>query len=207
MPNIVSRISAHRRKLYSLLPSGMALRHTASPSSCLQVERLYALSVLPSGLGALVLSKCEINALHIHYKNTLRSLLKLPKDVPEASIFFLAGSLPIEGHLHMRVLSLFSMICHLQGNPLNSIARNALFQARPSSRSWFFMLRRICIKYSLPHPLVLLTSPLSRQRVKSPYKSRIREFWHNHLTAKVTALPSLQNMNPQFLSLNRPHPL
>ena len=207
LPNVMKRISAHRRKLYSLLPSGVALRHNASPSSCLKVEKLYALPVLLSGLGSLVLSAVEVKTLHSHYKNTLRSLLKLPKDVPDPALFFLAGSFPVEAYLHMRVLSNFSMICHLQDNPLRSIAKNALIRARPSSRSWFTMLRKLCIKYNLPHPLTLLDSPLPPSKFKSLYKQQIKEYWRVYLSEKCSALSSLQYLRAPYLSLTQPHPI
>ena len=207
MPNLINRFSAHKRKLYSLLPSGIALRHNSSPSFSLKIERLYALPVLLSGLGALVLNRNEINALNRHYKITLRNLLKLPKDVPEPAIFFLSGSLPAEAYLHMRVLSLFNMICHLKENPLHSMAKNSLVKARPSSKSWFFMLRNICVMYNLPHPLLLLDSPLPRKKYKSIYKEKISEYWRFYLSSKCSSLDSLKYLRTNFLSLNQPHPL
>ena len=207
LPNVMKRISAHRRKLYSLLPAGLASRHNASPSSCLKIEKLYALPVLLSGLGSLVLSTLEVKTLHSHYKKTLRSLLKLPNDIPDPALYFLAGSLPLEAYLHMRVLSNFSMICHLQNNPLHSIAKNALIRARPSSRSWFTMLREICIKYNLPHPLNLLDSPLPPIKFKTMYKLKIKEYWRIYLYEKCSALSSLQYLLTPYLSLTQPHPI
>ena len=59
---------------------------------------MYARPVLLSGLGGLVVKQNEFQALHTHYKNTLRCILKLPKDVAESAIFFLAGSFPIEAY-------------------------------------------------------------------------------------------------------------
>ena len=168
---------------------------------------MYALPVLLSGLGSLVMSALEIRTIHTHYKNTLRSLLKLPRDVPEPVLFFLAGSLPVEAYLHMRVLSLFSMICHLPGNPLHSIAKEALTKARPSSKSWFYMLRGVCIKYNLPHPLNLLTSPLPPKKLKAMYKARIKEYWRINLTERCSSLSSLRYLRPPFLSLSQPHPI
>ena len=203
----MKRFSAHRGKLFSLLPSGMALRHNASPVACLKIEQMYARPVLLSGLGGLVLRQNEINALHIHYKDTLRNILKLPKDVAEPAVFFIAGSLPIVAYLHMRILSLFSMICHLQGNPLNYIAREAIVRARPSSRSWFLMLRDICVKYDLPHPLILLESPMPKNKFKTLYKLKVTEVWHSHLVESCKSFPSLRYLCPEFLSLSRPHPI
>ena len=127
--------------------------------------------------------------------------------VPDPALYFLAGSLPLEAYLHMRVLSNFSMICHLQNNPLHSIAKNALIRARPSSRSWFTMLREICIKYNLPHPLNLLDSPLPPIKFKTMYKLKIKEYWRIYLYEKCSALSSLQYLLTPYLSLTQPHPI
>ena len=79
MLSISSRLSAYRRKLYSLLPAGLALNHHASPAACLRAERLYAVPVLLSGLGALVLSIAEQKVLYNCHKNLLTRLMKLHK--------------------------------------------------------------------------------------------------------------------------------
>ena len=144
-PNIMKRIAAHRRKLFSLLPGGLARGQYVSPAASLKIEKIYALPVLLSGLASLVISKYELNSLHKYYKNVLRRILKLPEDVSECAIWFLSGSLPFEALLHLRIFSLFGMICKLDQNPLSIIARNALIRSRPSSKSWFHMVRNICI--------------------------------------------------------------
>ena len=59
MVNVLDRLSAHNKKLFSILPAGLALGHHANPAACLHAERCYALPVLLSGLAGLVLSKAE----------------------------------------------------------------------------------------------------------------------------------------------------
>ena len=137
IPNIVERLAAHRRKLFSILPAGMAHHHVANPAACLRAEQIYALPVLLSGLSSLVMTKSELDIASSHYKNTLRRLMKLHDRTPQSVIFFLAGSLPFLALLHLRQLSLFNMICHLPGNILNTLATSTLIEARPSSKSWF----------------------------------------------------------------------
>ena len=117
------------------------------------------------------------------------------------------GSLPAEAYLHMRVLSLFNMICHLQDNPLCSIAKNSLIRSRPSSKSWFYMLRNVCVKYDLPHPLTLLHSPLPTKKFKTIYKGKITEFWRFYLSSQCGTFDSLKYLRTDFLSLNHPHPI
>ena len=55
-PNILARFTAHRRAVFSLLPSGLARGHRGNPAASVRVERLYGIPVLLSGLATLVLS-------------------------------------------------------------------------------------------------------------------------------------------------------
>ena len=100
MPNILDRISSHRRALASVLPVGAALHHKANPTATLLLEKLYGCPVLLSGLAALVLSAKEIGVVNRHYKLTLCRLQKLPLTTPDCVIYFLAGSLPASVLLH-----------------------------------------------------------------------------------------------------------
>jgi hypothetical protein len=121
MPNIMERVSAHNKKLFSVLPAGLSLHHHANPAACLRVEQLYALPVLLSGLSALVLTKYETGIISACYKNTLQRLMKLHDRTPDCAVYFLAGSLPATALLHLRQLSLLNMISHLEGNTLKSL--------------------------------------------------------------------------------------
>ena len=67
-PSILSRISAHRKAVFSLLSSGLAKNHRANPAASIKVERLYGLPVLLSGLATLVLSTPEQATLESHFK-------------------------------------------------------------------------------------------------------------------------------------------
>ena len=206
IPNISERLAAHRRSLFRVLPAGLALHHVANPAACLRVEKIYALPVLLSGLSALVLTKNEMDIISAHYKNTLSRIMNLRDRTPECVVFFLAGSLPFSALLHLRQLSLFSMICHLPGNILNSMATNTLLSAKPSSKSWFQIIRDLLIQYELPHPLLLLKNPMPKKSFKKLCKLKVTEYWHQKLTRDAD-LPSLEYLRPSHLSLSCPHPI
>ena len=206
MPNIMERVSAHNKKLFSLLPAGLSLQHHANPAACLRVEQLYALPVLLSGLSALVLTKHETDIISACYKNTLQRLLKLHKRSPDCVVFFLAGSLPATALLHLRQLSLLLMISHLEGNTLKSVQTKILIEAKPAANFWIQQVRDICIQYQLPHPLQLFSSPMKKERFKTLCKQRVSEYWHRKLTHQAD-FPSLSFLQPDFLSLSSPHPI
>ena len=206
MANVLDRLSAHNKKLFSVLPAGLALGHHANPAACLLAERCYALPVLLSGLAGLVLSKAEVDIVSACYKNTLQRLMKLHERTPDCVVYFLAGSLPGSALLHLRQLSLFSVICHLRDDPLHKMAIRTIIEAKPSARSWFQDVRDLCIQYDFPHPLTLLQSPLSKLLFKNMCQERVKEYWHSKLSQEAT-LPSLEFLHPEYLSLTKPHPI
>ena len=173
----------------------------------LRVEKMYGVPVLMSGTASLVLKQSEINILNQHYKNTLQNLLKLHDKSSDAVVYFLAGSLPAVALLHIKQLSLFMMIARLPNNILNRIGRHSLTASNDQSKSWFLMVRDICLMYLLPHPLSLMESPPTKEAGKQLVRSRVIDFWQTKLRNDASALPSLQYFKPQYMSLSHPHPL
>ena len=146
IPHILQRISSHKRALAAVLSSGMSRNHRGNPAASMRVEKVYALPVLLSGLGSLFLLESEVKILSQHYKDTLEALQKLHAKTPEPVVFFLAGSLPFRGYLHIRQLTIFSMICRLQKNILNRIAQYILTRLPDSAKSWFMQIKKLCFQ-------------------------------------------------------------
>ena len=63
------------------------------------------------------------------------------------------------------------------------------------------------MQYKLPHPLHLLENPPPKKIFKKLRKQKVSEYWHQKFCHKASLLPSLQYMQPQYLSLSIPHPL
>ena len=147
LPHILNRLTSHNRALHGILSVGLARGHKANPAASLRVEKIYGLPVLLSGTSSLNLKSSEVTILNQHYKNKLQNLQKLYDKTPESVVYFLAGSLPAEALLHLRQLSLFSMICRLPDNILNRIARYILTTAKENSTSWFVSISKLCSLY------------------------------------------------------------
>ena len=159
LPHILGRIVAHKKALGSVLFCGAARNHRGNLAAAIKIEKLHAMPVLFSGVASLVLSNSEVNLLDQHYTCTLRNLLKANVSTPRSFVFFMFGSLPAKALLHLRLLSLFSMITRLPDDPLNTRARYVLTAHQHSSKSWFKKLRETSLLYGLPHPLSLLENP------------------------------------------------
>ena len=61
--------------------------------------------------------------------------------------------------------------------------------------------------YNLPHPLLLLKSPLPKEYFKQLVKEKVLDYWSEKLRADAAKLDSLIYFKPQYMSLDTPHPI
>ena len=87
-PAIYDRIAAHRKALASVLFTGLAKGHRANPMLGIRIEKVYATPVLLSGIGALVLTKSEVDMIDHHFQESLRQILRLHNGTPRCVVFF-----------------------------------------------------------------------------------------------------------------------
>ena len=180
----------------------------ATMQACTAItDQMYAIPVLMSGLGSLVLSEQEINLIDMHHKETLRCLLRLQQNTPRSVTYFMAGCLPGSALLHLRQLSLFGMITRLQGSLLYQHASNISSYNTISNKSWFHQIRKWCLLYGLPHPQELLSSPLSKAGFKTLVKKKVICYWETLLRAEAQPKLSLEYFKPSFMSLTSSHPM
>jgi hypothetical protein len=190
-PHIVARLAAHRGAMYGLQYAGMARGHRGNPYASLRVEAVYGLPVLLSGLASLVLSSKEEQMLDQQYKVYIQRLLRLHQATPAPAVFFMAGCLPFQAHLHLRIFSLFGQLCRLRGgnNILVARAKIIFSSANPSTKSWFWKLRQLCILYELPHPTEWLSAKPGKTQVKAMTRSAVLQVTLNKMRIRLT--PSL----------------
>ena len=176
--NIAARLSSHRKAVYGLLSAGLAKGHRANPAASLRVEMVCGVPVLLSGLASLVLSAKEESLLAQQYKVHLQRLLRLHQATPAPVVFMLAGCLPLQGQLHLRMFTLFGQLCRLRdGNNILAVrARDVFSSALSSSKSWFWRLRQLCLQYGVPHPLTWLSSVPSKHQVKTATRAAVHEY-------------------------------
>ena len=208
-PNISARLLAHRRAVFAVLHAGLARGHRANPAASIRVEHVFAVPVLLSGLASLVLTTKEENMISQHHKVHLQRLLRLHQATPAPVVFFLAGCLPIQAQLHLRMFAIFGQLCRLR-NGDNTLARQALYvlsSSPSSSKSWFWRMRNLCLQYGLPHPLTWLTSQPTKQQVKSMAKAAVVQYWLAILRAKANTLTSLKYLKTEYLGLLKCHPI
>ena len=207
LPNLLNRILAHKKALGAVLHTGTARHHRGNPAASLRVEKLYAASVLLSGLATQILMKSEVDMVEQHHKVTLEGLMRLHPRTPRCVVAFLGGSLPGSALIHLRMFSLFGMICRSPYSILHSHAINILTVAKSSSKSWFLEIRTLSLQYRLPHPLTLLQSPPSKDSFKKLVNHKVVDYWETKLREEAKPLTSLKFFKPHFMSLTAPHPI
>ena len=69
-PTILAGFATHRKALQGVLHTGIAKGHRANPSKNINIDKMYAIPVLMSGLAPLVLSDQEIVMIDQHHKKT-----------------------------------------------------------------------------------------------------------------------------------------
>ena len=208
-PHLLDRLASHRKAMFCLLPVGTAKSHRGNPAATIRAERLFGIPVLLSGLAPLVLSSSDVSLLVGPFKRHMERVLKLHDLTPECVIWFLAGCLPLEGHLHLRQMSLFGMLSRLRsgGNPLAAHARYIFSRDKIPPKSWFKQISNTFEKYALPHPSEILTNPPPAETFKRVVKTAVLDYWNKKLRGQAGLLRSLKFFKPEFMSLTRTHPI
>ena len=160
-----------------------------------------------SCLNTLVLSSAEYEILNKYHRFYLTKSMKLYDKTPESLLLFAAGCLSLEALVHLRVLSLFGMICRLPMNILHRMADKVLSTENDKCGSWFVSVRLLYSKYGLPSPILLLSLQLSKENYKQMVKSKIISYWESKLRFEASQLKSLKYFDPNFASLIKPHPV
>ena len=204
LPNIVNRVSAFKRALGAITSCGLARGRRSNPSASIHILSIYGSPVLMSGLASLVLSSKEIASIDQQMKRTVQNIIKLSTNSPPSLVCFISGTLPCTAILHVKQLTLFGMVCRLQSDPLHHHAKNVLL-TYSSPKSWFLQVRDLLLQYHLPHPLLLLQDPPTKESFKKQIKAKVLDFWERKLRAEAAFLPSLTYFHPQFMSLTTTH--
>ena len=205
LPNVVDRISSHKAAIGAVLAHGLANHHRANQAARLRVEQIYGTPVLLSGLASLILKKSEQTAISTYHRKTLSRLIGLKPFTPHPVIYFLAGSLPGEALLHLRQLSLLGMVSRLRDSLIHRHALNVFNSEK--TWSWFHQVRDLCLMYQLPHPLITLNTPDTKEAYKKKVKQHVLNYWEKKLRMMSENLISLKFFKPSYMSLAKPHPL
>ena len=78
----------------------------------------------------------------------------VPGTTTDPAIYILTGTIPLEGAIYKRALSLFGNICRLEDTSIAlRLTERQLMVKDNSSHSWYIAVKNIMRKYGLPELL------------------------------------------------------
>ena len=156
LPTIEERISSSRKAVYSLAGAGLYGLNGTGPKVSLRMVRLYIIPILIYGLEALVIKKAEMEVLEKYYRSLIRQLQHLPENTAKPAIYLLSGCTPIEGQVHIRMLTFLGSIARNRSSVDFQIVFRQLCMKNTMSNSWTTQIRTICNTYELPSPFEII---------------------------------------------------
>ena len=176
LKNVDLRLLKGRKSLFALLGSGFSFKCFLSPVVKLHIYRTYVCPVTRSGLASFSLRSAQLEPLSLFQRKTLKSILKLNITAPTPAIHFLTGELPVEGHIHKDIFSLFFSVWSNPDTKIHQILKYLLQTSQDNSRTWSVHLRHLSHRYGLEDPLACLGRD-------APTKSS----WKELVATKVTS--------------------
>ena len=142
-------IKKARKMLYILMGSGLHGYNDLDPKTATHIYQNYVLPTLVYGL-EIILPNEYIDMLERSNKKFLKHILGVSDITADPAIYILTGTIPLEGVIHKRVLSLFGNICRLEGTSTEvRLAERQLKVKDDSSHSWYIAVKNIMRKYGL----------------------------------------------------------
>ena len=186
-----------------LLPSNVFYH----PQSRFIKWRTYNLPVLRSGLSAIPIRPAHTTSLSTFHNKILRGFLHLSQSSPIPALYFLLGELPIEAQLHLDVLSLFFNIWTNPDTTVYRIMQYILKMSNTKSTTWAVHVRLLCLQYSLPDPLLLLSQPAwPKAQWSAHVKAKVLSVTERNLRAKAESNSKMCYLNVKLAGLSgAPH--
>ncbi len=206
-PEVAPRINSARATSYSLMGAGLHGGNGLDPPAGLKLITTYVLPRLIHGLDAVVLMKKDLSTIDKYYTSLLRQIQGLPQNCAREAIYTLLNTLPVEAHIHKRVLGLFGSITRLEpNNPLRLIALRQLAMKDEHSHSWLAYTRSIGERYGIPLHESLL-HPWPKLTWKKYVQITVDSYWYEKRSMAVEHKTSLKWLIPLPTCIKGPHPL
>ena len=119
------------------------------PETSLQLYQTCVMSALNYGLDVVLPKQTSLDILERLHRKFMKHILSVPVNTADTAIYILSGTIPIEGCIHKRALSLYDNICRLDQTSIEwRLAERQLSTKTEKRNSWFIAIRNICVKYA-----------------------------------------------------------
>ena len=202
---INENVKKSRRSFYSLMPADL---QSMDPETSLQLYQTYVMPVLNYGLEVVLPRQKSLDILERLHRKFMKHILSLPVNTADTAIYILSGTIPIEGCIHKRALSLYGNICRLDQTSIEwRLAERQLSTKTEKSNSWFIAIKNICVKYGLTDPIEMLYKPTAKLAWKRSVNQHVDRYWVEKIKFESTLYPSLRFLSSSTYTCGRRHPL
>ena len=202
---INENVKKSRRSFYSLMSADL---QSMDPETSLQLYQTYVMPVLNYGLEVVLPRQKSLDILERLHRKFMKHILSLPVNTADTAIYILSGTIPIEGCIHKRALSLYGNICRLDQTSIEwRLAERQLSTKTEKSNSWFIAIKNICVKYGLTDPIEMLYKPIAKLAWKRSVNQHVDRYWVEKIKFESTLYPSLPFLSFSTYTCGRRHPL
>jgi hypothetical protein len=158
------------------------------------------------GTESMNLNQVDIERLEVKYRKTLKCMLSLPDCAVSAAVYLCIGVLPAEAQRDVEILGLLGQLamCDQEAQNIRAIIEHTLTFYGVNFSGWSGLVRRTCLFYSLPDPLLYLEHPWRADRWRNHCKKVVIDYWGKKLISIVEETPSLEYIDTSVASLSIP---
>ena len=103
-------VKKSRRTFYSLLSADL---QGLDPETAIQLYQTYFLPILIYGLEVVLPKQKSVNIFKRLHMKFIKQIFARQVNTADTAIYILSGTIPVEGYIHKRALSLYGNICRL----------------------------------------------------------------------------------------------
>ena len=124
------------------------------------------------GTESMNLNQVDIERLEVKYRKTLKCMLSLPDCTVSAAVYLCISVLPAEAQWDVEILGLLGQLamCDQEAQNIRAIIEHTLTFYGVNFSGWSGLVRRTCLFYSLPDPLLYLEHPWRAASLSIPMR-------------------------------------
>ena len=209
---IRKRVKKARQTSYSLMGAGMHGLNGTGPAVAMIQYTTYVLPTLLYGLEALVLDADDIQPLEKFHRKCLRYIQHLPQSSANCALYLLLGALPIEAHIHIKVLNFFrNTIGEEENSPpseyIRDIVIRQLAMKDDGSSSWVSMVKKLLRTYNLPSAYTLLENTPNKRQWKKTLHGAVWNHWEKEFKEEANTMSTMEFLNVDACQVGKLHPV
>jgi hypothetical protein len=138
----------------------------------------------------------------------LKQILSLPQNVADPVPYIISGLIPIEGQIHLKILTfMYNIFLLSEDSTEKKRARRQLAFKDVNSNSWFTEVKSMLWKYDLPEIYWLLESPYTKYQWKKLLYEQVNIYWKNYMIETSKLYKSIDFLNTEIYKPGKQHPL